>query len=1278
MRYWVLPHIEDYRPALEARLSARLALPLTIGHVEAHWRGLRPWFALQDVRLSDVRGQPALTLPRIEASLAWRSLLVLEPRLHRLDIQAPDLAIRRDAQGRLHVAGIPVLLEDDQEDNRAMQWLLAQYRVVIREARLSWHDELRGAPPLALTHVNFDLHNHGRRHRFGFTAQPPAALAARLDVRGDFVGRDLKRLPEWRGQAYAAVDYADLAGWRPWLDYPLELPQGSGALRLWLSLANQELTDVTADIALHQVHLRLAPELPRLELQSLSGRLGGRWLKQGFELRAQRLSLLTEDAIQLPATDFQLAWQAAADEASDDRLQLSFSSLDLQTLERLGAHLPLPAGVRQRLQELAPRGRLQQLALDWQGRLDGQQSLAQQRYAIRGRFERLGLNAQGALPGFVGISGQVEGNEQRGVFNLDSQDAALELPAVFAEPRIELGQLQARLAWQRQSSADPTAHEIAVELSEARFENRDAAGAAQGRYVFVQGAEGPGVIDLSARLSRGEGPAVWRYIPLAVGQGVRDWLQSSIVGGISDETTLRLKGDLRHFPFVDGSGIFMVKGRFSGANLDYAHGWPVIERISGTLEFIGNGMRITADSAQLYGVKLNDVVAQIKDLSQEHTLLVVSGQAAGPTADFLRFIDTSPVAQQIDHFTSDMRAQGQGRLSLRLELPLSDLDHARIEGQYGFAGNQLKLDEDLPALENVSGQLRFTDSALSAQGLEARLLGMPLTVNLRSLGEGQVRAEVKGQLSVSELRRHFDRQGRSLALLDQLSGSTPWQGQVVARKNKAEVSVSSDLRGLSSSLPEPFNKSALETWPTRLERRSLAMGDELRVELGEALGLQLERRPAATAPGRLQVQRGTLRVGPGRISSPERGVLVALSMPVLDVDLWRELLAGLGDDPAQASAPARADDVGLPVTQLQLQTPSLNAFGHQLQDLELRARRDAGQLWRIDLKSRDAAGSLSWKAAEGGRLGARLKRLSLNPVTPSGGSDVMRYGETVDKPLRQLPGLDIDVEQFTLHDKALGHVKLSADNRAGVWDAQLEIDNPDGELDGKARWQPFQARPDMQLEFTLQARSLEKLLARLGYADAVKRGRATLSGSIGWQGTPLSIDYPSLSGALKVEASNGQFYTLEPGAGRLLGILSLQSLPRRISLDFRDVFSQGFAFDRIEGDMSVRRGVISTDNLQISGPAARVLMKGNASVPQETQDLRVRVQPAIGESLAVGAMIANPAAGAIAWLAQKALKDPIDQAFAFEYAVTGTWAEPRVEKLSAPRANGNAFGKNNE
>jgi uncharacterized protein YhdP len=250
----------------------------------------------------------------------------------------------------------------------------------------------------------------------------------------------------------------------------------------------------------------------------------------------------------------------------------------------------------------------------------------------------------------------------------------------------------------------------------------------------------------------------------------------------------------------------------------------------------------------------------------------------------------------------------------------------------------------------------------------------------------------------------------------------------------------------------------------------------------------------------------------------------------------------------------------------------------------------------------------------------------------------------------------------------------------GYWDAHVELRNDDATLSGDGRWRPASGAADTRLEFKLAALSIERLLDRLGYPDAVRRGTANAEGTLSWSGPPTAIHYPTLAGEVKFEAAGGQFNKLEPGVGRLLGVLSLQSLPRRLTLDFRDIFSQGFAFDAIAGQATVARGVMQTQNLQIAGPSAKVLMTGSVDLGRETQNLRVRVAPALGESIATGVLLANPATGAAAWVFNKLFGNPFDQAFAFEYAVSGSWAEPKVEKISAPpkdadQAAGDAGGK---
>jgi uncharacterized protein YhdP len=135
----------------------------------------------------------------------------------------------------------------------------------------------------------------------------------------------------------------------------------------------------------------------------------------------------------------------------------------------------------------------------------------------------------------------------------------------------------------------------------------------------------------------------------------------------------------------------------------------------------------------------------------------------------------------------------------------------------------------------------------------------------------------------------------------------------------------------------------------------------------------------------------------------------------------------------------------------------------------------------------------------------------------------------------------------------------------------------------------------------------------------------------------------------------------------LLGILSLQALPRRITLDFRDIFSEGFAFDEIVGAVKINRGNATLDNFRIQGPAARVLMSGEVDLARETQKLRVRIAPHLSDTVSIaGALVGGPIAGVAAYLAQKVLKDPIDQMVSYEYDVTGKWAEPTVKRVAAP------------
>jgi uncharacterized protein YhdP len=198
-------------------------------------------------------------------------------------------------------------------------------------------------------------------------------------------------------------------------------------------------------------------------------------------------------------------------------------------------------------------------------------------------------------------------------------------------------------------------------------------------------------------------------------------------------------------------------------------------------------------------------------------------------------------------------------------------------------------------------------------------------------------------------------------------------------------------------------------------------------------------------------------------------------------------------------------------------------------------------------------------------------------------------------------------------------------------------------------------------DIVLDVRDVGKYLDRVGFPRTVRSGAATLKGSLSWSGNPQSIDYASLSGNLELNVQKGQFLKADPGAAKLIGILSMQSW---VKLDFRELFNRGFAFDSVSCKARIENGVLKTDNFRMKGPSASVGMSGETDLSRETQDLNARIEPAVGNSLSVilGVVI-NPVWGLGSLLLQEILKNPLAQAFAFEYHVTGSWTDPKAEPL---------------
>ncbi|GAB4124865.1 MAG: hypothetical protein Fur0040_06880 [Sideroxydans sp.] len=1231
LRYYLLPQIERYHADIVAASSLALGRPVKIGRIEADWQGLRPRLSLSDVTVLDERGRAAIELPRLFNTVAWGSLLAGELRFDRMELEQPRLRVRRDATGRISIAGIGADSEAGVTSNAATSdWWLRQNHILIHGGQVQWLDELRGAPLLEIGDIELRVQNRGEHHRFAVQARLGTSRPAHIELRGDLYGDSFTDLAAWQGELYAATDQLDVADWQTWLPLPDTVQGGNGRLRLWLKLAHGTVRGADAEFDLHALRAQLAPDLPPLDLHHLRGGLGWTQADDRFALSLRQFSLRTVSGLTLPPTDLFLRYDRArtAHPASGE---ITLNHLDLALLDPLLAHLPLPDTLRQPLHQMAPQGRVDDLMANWRGEL-----MRPQHFRVQARFADLGVRSYGEWPVVSGLSGEVTGDDHAGTLHLNSHDLHFAAPGFLAEALL-FDDLRGRLDWQR------SRHGWEFKLNQMQMRNADLEGSVQGYY---QMNEGPGVADLTVNLNRASVRHAARYIPQhAFDDATYRWLQTGLQAGEADSFLLRVRGDLRDFPFADNRhGLFRIEAHAPGTAIEFDPGWPRIEQADARLLIEGRLLEVRAAQAMTQGAQLRNVRVAIPDLLAEHLMMEVTGEAPDQTQRCLDYIRHSPVRGYLDGYTDDIRASGDGVLKLQLVIPLDGSAPPQVAGSYRFAANDLDLGEHVPWLRRATGEIAFSNDSVRAEGVQAIVLGGPARINLRSEGDTlKVRAD--GTLQADSLHDLSP-----YPLLQRLHGAADWQANISVRRKLADVRVNSTLQGLASDLPYPLHKTPQDSLLLDFEQRDESATRTLtRLRLGDRM--QGELVQVRRSGGDWDVERALLHLGDQVLLPPRPGIWIEGRLPQFSLQGWQ----GWSEFPESGRV--------LPnIAGISLDIGTMHGFGQVVHDLTIRGSARNG-LISTRLTSREISGDVIWQPQDEGRLLVRLKQVALGAAdadevaaAPSATQATTRFSSV-------LPTFDVSVERLLWHGRLLGKLELLLRGEAGG-DAILErfrLSNPDVVFNASGRWQPAQQRTtlDARLELTDSG----KALLRFGYPEGLHGGPGTVRVALGWRGAPDEFAYGNLDGKVEVQLGKGRFLQVNPGAARLLGVLSLQALPQRIALDFTDVITPGFEFERIEGEATIQRGQLKTRDFAMTGNAARILLSGEVDLQRETQQLKVRILPTVGDNVSLLSFAAGPAVGVGVLLTNKLLRDPLDKLAAFDYNVSGSWADPKVERV---------------
>jgi len=1241
-----LPLAGGYHDRLEARLEAYLGVPVRIGELSVEWHGLGPRLRLDDLRVQGPAQVPlAFDAAYIDLGLASGRELPL--RIRSLSLVGLDIEARVTASGELALLGYSVAPERliPQPDRRApplvrraLDWLAGLERLQLLDATFTLTHA--GGETTHVPGIDLRLSKPGR-HRLAAAVTLPPDYGKHIRAVATLEG-DLERWAESSGRAWIEARGLRLARWEQLTSALPGRPTGGRSDgSAWLDWGGGQLREIVAEGEIDG--LRLAGEGDRAPVgfDHLGGRL--RWQRMGadaWQLDAGALDV-RRNGRGWPTSGVSIAREAAAGTA---RWHVGADFLRLQDVAALARLAPLPDAWRERIAAVAPRGELRRLRAAGSG---------PERLHARARFDDLGWQAHGRVPGLAGLDGRGALGSDGGRLRLATADARLRAPRLYDEP-LPLAQMAGAVEVTRKPEA------VAVEAPALRLRNADVAGSAR---VGVEAAEGGAVrLDIGASLERGDLSALPRYLPARIlpGEVVRG-LERTLRAGAITSARLRLHGRARDFPYRSGPGVFQVEADVRDAVIDYAPGWPVLEDSAGHVSVDGASLNAVAESAELAGMAIDRVEARIGDVEQGR--LRVSSWADVALPAVLDVMAASPVSLAV---LDGLRARGRASLALDLSVPLRRPDATRVSGRFDFDGGasvtQSRFDLDVRAL---AGTVRFNRAGLQTERLTARVRGREAVVTAdRSEGVNTIR--VRGDFGLGDLVPSLPP-----ALGQRFTGTAPWRLQLrvpVQARGVPRLTGTSTLQGLGVDLPAPLAK------PAATARRvgfDVALGEAtvraVQVRYGERARALLRLSGGLDRP---RLERGAVHFGGEAATLPQRrGLAITGRTRQLDLGAWAGWLQQVRADGAWGAA-------GPGLARLDLEAGRVRLGAWALSEARLRARPQSSG-WSAALDSREAVGRarIPAEAGSGEPVRLRFERIDLGlleAAETAAGDDPgagEAPGSALDPAPQALPPLDIRVRRLKTTEARLRQVRVVTTPAAdGLQFHRLAFTNPHLSVTGQGRWRGgADARTSLRLSATSD--DLGQALAELGYPAAFARGHGEVTADLAWPGAPWAVTLERLSGHADIALADGFIPQLDPGAARLLGVLSLRALPQIWSLNLEGLLRPGYAFSEIDGRVDFGDGNAYTSGLLVDGPPGTIRISGRTGLVARDYDQRLVYAPQLSTSLPLlGALSGGPVTGIAMALVQGVLRNigaDVEEASAMEFRLTGPWGDPKVRRVNA-------------
>ena len=1240
-----LPQLNHFQTQIQTWVNQGSGLDFEIGEISGFWRNTHPSISLLNVRAKTPEGSGiGFSAQTVEVEFdLLQSIYQLEPVVADLNIHDLNLDIR--AVKWTNVDQNPQLQPQAEQQNFIDQLdklLLRQLdEFALKNATVQFMAVNGEERQLDIESLKWE--NNGHQHIAEGEVTIAETQLNSLEIKANFI--DHGSLLDVTGEFYLSAENVLVT---PWLTRYLQdetgIEKGQVSFNSWLTLDRSKPVNAYVEVLPSEL---VWQEGQRHELMFESGIFALEPSSEGWQVNAHSLKLRTDDTL-WPELDAAFNWQA-------DKWRLNVSTLDLSAVVPLAKLAPDSDSVTQVFEALKLGGQLDDIRVAMS---DGIESITYSAKLTQGSMKQWHL-----LPGMNHLDADVSGNYHQARAKVSMIDDVLPYGDVFQAP-LNIKQAAVDIAWQ---NLGDQGWRLWADKITAATPDLQVLGAF--RLDFPTG-KSP-FLSLYAEADLYNGEETWRYIPaLALGAELTDYLSTAIQGGKVNTAKFLWYGDFANFPYQKNDGIFQAWVGVKDGKFSFDTGWPAMTDLQVDLLFQNDAMYFDSYHAKLMNVNATRISGRIPELA-ENGHIEVEVTANGQGNDVRDYMTASPLVDTVGAALTTIQVAGKVTTEFKLNIPFSDFD-TRAWGYAELAGNHVNIDAPPMVLEKVFGRVEFDNDVIKAAGLSANLLSQPIAIDFNGENEGsgyQVAIDVLGDWDVKPLGTYVGAQWLAPA-----NGLLPWQTRLDIQLNDIgftyQVDAQADLQMLASTYPYPLNRQVGQKGKALLQASGNQESISARLQLPDfKYQTEIDIRPETPV---LTATNMVLGKGNFKIS-PIAGHHLKVRANQFDLDAW---FAALTKPESQTrSVLAQLNTPTIPNPQrIEIRVDELKLAGIDWNEVEFNAKQN-NLGWHMKLSSQEAEGEASY--IEPYDLSVKLERLHVFvPMLEEDSFKGKKLFEAEDQasPLisafdrnfhDKVPNITLAIDDLWVQGYKLGtaHLDLQRQGNTLEW-KKLSLESGSNKVDMKGSWLLNGEQSHTQFDVLVSGDNNSEVMERFGISSGIQKAPYDITAQLKWDGSPWSMKVSTLSGQVKSKLGKGMVSDVS-GAAKLLGLFSLDSIIRKMQLDFSDVFDNGMAFNSITGSGEIKNGIFLTNDIKMDAVAGEMSIKGLANLNDRTVDAEVNFVPDITSGIPVLTAFAVTPQTALYVLAITTVIAPVVEVFTqVDYEVKGPLDAPVVKEIS--------------